>query len=119
MWEDDAIANDVITAIINNFNDEDEDVRAASVQALCELAKHSKKAHAILILLRRAQVNWTIETFLKNNVMIKAITDKLKDTGNHGKAASTQAVINLVEQGKAVYSVVLSTDWPNNSWNSG
>jgi hypothetical protein len=42
--------------------------------------------------------------------MIKAITDKLKDTGNHGKAASTQAVINLVEQGKAVYSVVLSTD---------
>jgi hypothetical protein len=57
MWEDDAIANDVITAIINNFNDEDEDVRAASVQALCELAKHSKKAHAILILLRRAQVN--------------------------------------------------------------
>jgi hypothetical protein len=44
MWEDNAIANDFITAIINNFNDDDEDVRAASVQALCELAKYSKKA---------------------------------------------------------------------------
>jgi len=36
--------------------------------------------------------------------MIKAITDKLKDTGDYGKAASTQAVINLAEQGKVVYS---------------
>jgi hypothetical protein len=42
--------------------------------------------------------------------MIKAITDKLKDTGDHGKAASTQAVINLAEQGKVFYFVVLSTD---------
>jgi hypothetical protein len=51
MSQNDAIANGFITAIINNFDDDDEDVRAASVQALCELAKHSKKAHAVLILL--------------------------------------------------------------------
>jgi hypothetical protein len=42
--------------------------------------------------------------------MIKAITDKLKDTGDYGKVASTQAVIKLAEQGKVVHSVVLNTD---------
>lgn len=51
LGKNDAMTHDVITAIIGKFNDEDEDVRTAGVQVLGELAKHSKKAHAVPILL--------------------------------------------------------------------
>jgi hypothetical protein len=42
MGENDDIAQDVITAIINKFNDEDVDVQVSSLQALGELANYGK-----------------------------------------------------------------------------
>jgi hypothetical protein len=49
MGENDVMANDLITAIIDKFNDDDEDVRAASVRALGELATDGKDAHDVVM----------------------------------------------------------------------